>query len=134
MEFLQAHQLNFMLVMSGICGTLTVLTLMIKALTFKRRCILAALEASAMLLLVFDRFAYLYHGNTSAMGFWMVRISNFLVYFLSLYLSHCFTRYLRDLYENEGGMTRLPKRLLICEAVYGVGVALVIISQFTGLY
>ena len=38
------------------------------------------LEISAMFLLIADRRAYIFRGDTSALGWWMVRISNFLVF------------------------------------------------------
>ena len=80
-----------MLFMSGICGVLAILALMTKSLSRRNRRILAAFEAAAMLLLVFDRYAYLYRGDPSTAGYWMVRISNFMVFFLSLFILHCIT-------------------------------------------
>ena len=134
LEFLRTHQLNIMLFMSGICFVLVILTLMSKILSPKRRRILACLEAAAMFLLIFDRFAYIYRGDPSELGFWMVRISNFMVYFLTLYLLHSITLYLIDLFRSKGIVDVIPKRLYICEGLYAVGVILLIISQFTGLY
>ena len=133
-DFLKTHQLNIMLYMSGICGILVVLTLMTKTLSSRRRRILALLEASAMLLLIADRYAYIYRGDPSLLGFWMVRISNFLVYFMILYLTHAITLYLFDLFRNEGRLRTIPKRLYLCEILFAVGVVLLVISQFTGLY
>jgi len=133
MEFLQAHQLSIMLFLSGICGILVVLTLITWSLSPKRRRILALLEAAAMFLLLADRLAYQYRGDPSTLGFWMVRISNFSVFFLSLYLTHALTLYLYDLYRHDAKITP-PKRLAACEALYAGGVLLLIISQFTGLY
>lgn len=134
MTFLQEYQLDVMLALTGICAVLTVLTLMTKALTPRRRRNLTRLEGVALLLLVSDRYAYLYHGDASTLGFWMVRICNFLVYFMTLWLGHGFTLYLQDLYRNEGGVEQPLKRLYACEVITGVGIVLVIISQFTGLY
>ena len=134
MEFLKLHQLNIMLFMSGICGILVVLTLMTRTLSVKRRRILALLEAAAMFLLIFDRYAYLYRGNPGRTGFWMVRISNFLVYFLTLFIAHSLTLYLFELYRNDGKLSAMPKRLYVCEGMYAVSTGLLIISQFTGLY
>ena len=133
-DFLKTHQLNIMLYMSGICSILVVLTLMTKTLSNRRRRILALLEASAMLLLIADRYAYIYRGDPSLLGFWMVRISNFLVYFLILYITHSITLYLFDLFRNEGRLRTIPKRLDLCEILFAVGVVLLVISQFTGLY
>lgn len=134
MNFLIAHQLDIMLFMSGICGILAVLAMMTKSLSHRRRRIITQLEFAAMLLLISDRQAYIYRGDTSALGFWMVRISNFLVYFLILFLTHSIMLYLFDLFRNEGKMTVMPRRLYICEILYVIGTILIIISQFTGLY
>ena len=133
-EFIKAHQLNIMLFMSGICCILTLLTFITGSLSRKRRRILGLLELSAMLLLLCDRFAYIYRGDVSALGYWMVRICNFMVYLCSLVIPHTLTFYLCDLYSNEGGIEKLPKRLLICKILFAVGVVLLVISQFTGLY
>ena len=42
------------------------------------------MELSAMFLLIADRRAYIYRGDVSTLGWWMVRISNFLAFFLLL--------------------------------------------------
>ncbi len=134
MAFLQRTQLDLMLILCGICSMLIILVLMTRSLSPHRKRILALLEASAALLLLADRFAYIYHGDPSRLGFWMVRICNFSVYALSLYQVHGITLYLCDLFENEGGLTRLPRRLVFCEGIFVVGIVLLIISQFNGMY
>ena len=134
MEFLKAHQLDFMLFMSGICGILAVLTVMTRSLSRRRKCIIASLEAACMLLLLSDRFAHIYQGDVSALGFWMVRISNFLVFFLIIFFTHMVTLYLLDLFRNEGKISSSPKRFFICIILFCIGAVLIVISQFTGLY
>ena len=134
LDFLKTHQLSIMLYMSGICGILVLLAVMSKTLSIRRRRILALLEASAMLLLIADRYAYIYRGDPSPLGFWMVRISNFLVYFLTLFITHSITLYLFDLFSNEGKLTVMPKRLYMCEILFALGTVLLVVSQFTGLY
>ena len=133
-EFLKDNQLDIMLFMSGICAILACLTMAMKTLSTKRRLILASLELAAMCLLLADRFCYIYRGDVSETGWWMVRICNFLVYFFSLYLPHAVMLYLADLLKNEGGIKKRPKRILVCEALYLIGTVLLIVSQFTGLY
>ncbi len=134
MEFLQQHQLNIMLFISGVCGTLTILTLLTRSLSKKRRRILSLLEFGAMMLLLADRNAYIYRGDVSALGFWMVRVCNFLVYFFTLFVIYCITLYLIDLFRNEGGLPAIPKRLAVCKILLYVGALLLVVSQFTGLY
>ena len=123
-----------MLFMSGICFVLAILTLTTKALPAKRKRILALMETAAMILLLSDRFAYIYRGDPSELGWWMVRISNFLVYFMTLYISHALTLYLIDLFRTEGKLTVVPKRLWVCEVLFAIGLALLVVAQFTGLY
>lgn len=65
---------------------------------------------------------------------WMVRICNFLVYFMTLYISHALTLYQMDLFRNEGKLSVIPKRLWVCEILFLTGLVLLVISQFTGLY
>ena len=92
------------------------------------------LEISAMLLMIADRRAYIYRGDPSALGWWMVRISNFLVFFLTLVVIYGFNLYLIDLYTHEGGLEAPPRRLKAARALALAGMAMVVVSQFTGLY
>ncbi len=134
MAFLKTYQTNIMLFLSGICGILAFLAMQTKTLSPRRRRVLALLELSAMLLLISDYNAYAFRGDSSQMGYWMVRVSNFLVYFLKLYLCHAVTLYLYDLYENDAKLEKMPRRLIVCEALFSIGVVLLVVSQFTGLY
>lgn len=134
MELFKAYQLNIMLVLSGVCGVLAILVLLTKSLGRRRKCELFFIEVSAMLLLAFDRYAYIFRGNVSELGWWMVRISNFAVFFLELSLIFGLNLYLIDLYSKEGNLPKVPVRLRITNVLYLCGVILLIVSQFTGLY
>ena len=134
MDFLRAHQLNIMLFMSGICGVLAVLVLLTESVSRRRKGILASIEAAAMFLLLADRYAYIFRGDPSQLGYWMVRICNFLVFFLTLFISNGITLYMMDLYTNEGRMSKPPRPLQACRILFFVGAALLVVSQFTGLY
>ena len=111
MAFIRAHQLDIMLFMSGICAILAYMTLITDSLSRERKSILALMGLSAMLLLLFDRYCYLYRGNTGAFSFLMVRLSNGLVFFLSIFIPHLVTQYLKDLFRNEGGLPIIPRSL-----------------------
>ena len=132
--FLQAHQLNIMLVEIGMCAMLVLLTLVINTLSKKRKMVLCFIEIGAIIMLTADRYAYKYRGNTSELGWWMVRISNFLVFFSILFLLNAFTDYLISISKEDLNISQPPKNLLIARALYFIGAALIIISQFTGLY
>ena len=133
-KLIQDYQLSIMLVLIGITGMLIFFTLISKALTGKRRLCMIGLEISVMLLLISDRYAYMFRGNTSTLGYWMVRISNFLVFSLSIITLWTFTIYLSDLYLNEGGLKEVPKTLACIHYLVAAGELLIIISQFTGIY
>ena len=133
-EFLRAHQLSIMLFLSGACGILALLALMTTSISKSRKRILVSMEIGAMFLLLSDRAAYIYRGDTSTFGFWAVRISNFLVYFLTLFLLHVLTTYLIDLYHTVEELQKAPRRLIVCEVLFTLGTILLIISAFTGLY
>ena len=134
MDFLRENQLDIMLILSGICGLIAFFSLIIKTLTPRRKFALAFMDLGAMLLLIFDRYAYIYRGDTSRFGFWMVRISNFVVFSMSLTIIFAFNIYLTDLYANESGLEKTPKRLKFAYITAFIGELLIIISQFTGLY
>ena len=133
-NFLKEYQLDIMLFMAGICFVLILLTIVTKTLSKKRRRILALMETAAMFLLLFDRIAYIYRGVLGNKAYWMVTVSNFMVYFLTLIILHQTTLYLMDLYRNEGKLKVLPKRLMVCEILFAFGVIMLVISQFTGMY
>ena len=134
MAFLKAHQLNIMLFMSGICCILALLTAIPKSLSKRRKGILALMATAAMLLLLFDRAAYIYRGDVSELGTGMVRLSNGLVFFFQILIPHLVTRYTYDLIENEAGISVGSKRLRAAEILFVIGTVLIIVSQFTGLY
>ena len=134
MLFLREHQLNIMLFMSGICGILAILTAVPKSLSPRRRSILALLEIAAMFLLLFDRASYLYRGDASDMGTLMVRLSNGIVFFMQVFIPHLVTQYMYDLFSEASESEFTPKRLRLCEVLFVIGTALIVISQFTDLY
>ncbi|MDY6396919.1 MAG: hypothetical protein SPL22_04240 [Treponema sp.] len=134
MEFLRLHQQNIMLFLSGICFVLAILSFLTNTLNKRRRRALVILEFVASLLLIMDRFAYQYRGNVSTLGYWMVRISNFAVFFLSIAIIFHFNSFLIDLMINEGQLKKVPRRLRAVQILCVAGILMLIISQFTGLY
>lgn len=134
MSIIREHQLSIMLIMSGISALLTFTVIMMKSLSMRRKSILALMAFSSTLLLIFDRCAYLYRGDASTLGFFMVRVSNGLVFFLLIFIVNLVTQYLKDLLMNEGGLDSVPLSLRICDVIFEIGVFLLLISQFTELY
>ena len=134
MELLKELQADIMLILSGVCGMIAIFVRLTDTMPPKRKKILMFLELSAMILLIGDRRAYIYRGDPSAMGWWMVRISNFLVFFLTLAVIYFFNLYLADLFTNEGKLAAVPRRLKAVKYLLFAGMAMVVVSQFTGFY
>ena len=134
MDIMREYQSGIMLVLIGICGVLALLVYLTKTITKDRKIALMMLEISAMFLLIADRQAITYRGDTTELGWWMVRISNFLVFFLTLSVIYSFNLYLIDLYTHEGGFKTAPGLLKISGILGLVGMAMVVISQISGLY
>ena len=75
MEYLRQYQADIMLLLSGICGLMGLLVYLTKSMSKTRKLALMQFEFTSMLLLIADRQAYIYRGDTSTLGWWMVRIS-----------------------------------------------------------
>lgn len=133
-EMIKANQLNIMLVLSSACGTIALFVLIARALPKRRRISLLLLELSSMFLLYFDRLAYMYSGDMSSRGYIMVRVTNFLVYSLTLVVILSLNLYLIDLLMNEGELEKIPRRLIAVRILGYIGILMVVISAFTGLY
>ncbi len=133
-EFLQSFQLNLMLFLSGACGVLAILALSTQTQSKLRKHTLVAMELGATILLLADRCAYLYRGDVSTMGYWVVRITNFLVYFMSFFIVHEFTLYIMDLIKTGENTDKTPKGLVVCEFLFLVGEILIILNLFFGFY
>lgn len=133
MEWLSIHQLNFMQALSGTCCIMICLLFATKALSNKRRWILIAMELSSMLLVSFDRLAYIYSGDISRTGYIMVRVSNFIVFFMTSGVVLVFNLYIADIIKNECEEADIPVRLKVVQIMAMAGMLLVIVSQFTGI-
>ena len=134
MEILREYQADIMLVLSGICGIMALFVYMTNAISAKRKVALMLLEISAMLLLISDRRAYIFRGDPSSLGWVMVRLSNFLVFFLTLVIIYAFNMYLIDLFTSDAKLEKTPRRLEFVRILLLVGMGLVVLSQFTGFY
>ena len=109
----------------------------------KRRWMLL-MQMSSALLLLSDAFAWGYRGETGFTGYMMVRVSNFLVFFLSDVILGFFHGYVcACLFEEDRkgkedkikGQKKMTDFMI--KAVWGIvlaGVMLVVYSQFTGFY
>lgn len=91
------------------------------------------MQTGAAILLGADVLAWTFRGMPGTVGFYMVRIANFLVFVNSDLVMLFFHRYLCvHLFSNEA--QDQPVRVRAGEVICLVGVALVVLSQFTGFY
>ena len=134
MEFLRQNQLDIMLFLSGICAILAFMTLVMSSESSRKKSILALMELSAMLLLLSERFSYIYRGDPGDLGFLMVRLSNGLVFFLQLFIPHLVTEYIRVMLKEDCGLEQDSPLLQAAEVVFGAGTFLIIVNQFIGVY
>ena len=97
-------------------------------------------------LLIADALAYIFRGNTSITGYYMVRISNFFVFVCNLSLSFFFCFYVCEFIKqsrlnfslllNPKSSTKngIPVQLFIVLFLCLIGILLIAVSQFTNLF
>ncbi len=123
-----------MLILSTVCGTFAFSVLLMKGLDRRRKFTLMYMELGAMLLLASDRLAYIYDGNPSRFGFWMVHISNFCVFTLTLFVIFAGNQYMKDVFSNEGRVMRPLLRLKAVDYLCGLGFIFLVIARIGGFY
>lgn len=131
-DFLKIFQTDIMLALCGVCACLAVMVSITRTIPPKRKFALLVMELSAILLLLFDRQAYLYRGNTSRIGYWMVRISNFQVFTLNSFIIFTLNLYFIDLLKTDGKLRRTPRRLKLVTIISFTSIFLITLSQFNG--
>ena len=133
-EFLRQYQLDIMLGLSSICVLLALFACLTKSISPKKRIGLMITETSAAIMLWADRLAYIYRGNETQLGWFMVRVTNFTVFFFTLFIIYAFNIYLIDLFATNSTSKSVPKRLHVVGGLVAIGIIMLIISQFTGWY
>lgn len=114
----------------GICGCITVLD---GNKTKPRGKILTAVLFINMFILIFDSLAYIYRGVDTTMGFWMTRISNFMVFILEYGLLSVAAEYFYLVITDKGG-EKNHGWVTAVHILCATGMGMVVISQFTDLY
>lgn len=129
------------------CVIMAVCLFFNKGMSRYKRTLLLYMELSGAVLVGMDACAWAFRGYPGTMGYWMVRISNFMVFFMSdviLLIVHeyvCMNIYATHMeYDGEDLKHRIlkireaPFRVRIVYYVAIIGMILVIVSQFTNLY
>ncbi len=93
---------------------------------------LVQMELINAMLLICDTFAWIFRGNVSTLGYYMVRISNYLVFVLNYCLLVGLTYYVMSFIDKDRQLLRIMKILI--HAIALVGIALVTVNAFTGYF
>jgi len=134
MEFIRNNQVNIMAILIGVNAAIMFFTYVLKFQNRKVKQSLAAIELMTLVVICSDRYAYFFRGNTSDLGFWMVRICNFLV-FMGMFLAEgIFSLYIKYIFEGTSSGKNVTGRLNVAFGVSLFGTFLVVVSQFTGLF
>ena len=134
MEFLRSIQSDLMLFLSGVCAALSILVLISDSIPPKRRWSLLVMELVSMILLISDRYAYIFRGDDSNVGYIMVRLCNFVVFFASIFEVFGFNLYLKNMFTDDGKKGEYPRALRIVDVILAAAAAMLIVSQYTGFY
>ena len=99
----------------------------------KERKILMAQQISNAILLISDAFAWIYRGNSGKTGYYMVRISNFIVFIMGYIILAFFTMYLKNsISKDDSGAAKVRFRIIYMISI--IAVICVVISQFNHMY
>ena len=133
-EYIIANQLNIMLMLCGCCGIIAFLLRVTRFIPASKKRALQLMEYLAFFLLWFDRLAYIYDGMEGSYANTMVKLSNFMVFFLTASILLGFNIYLKDLLANECKLKTLPRRIQAVQYMAYIAIFMTVVSHFTGLY
>ena len=134
LDFLIRHQTDVMLSLISICAMTTFFVFLTDSLEKGRKVALMIMEISGMVLLLFEMFSYIYRGDMSELGYWMVRIGNFMTFAMMPILMGGFAYYLNDLLKNDVGLKTTPKRLKSIYILVGISEILIVGNIFGKYY
>ena len=134
LETLKNVQLDLMLVICGISGAVAFFLALSKSIDKERKLYLILANLCSVLLMISDRAAYSFRGNTGLAASVIVRISNFLTFGMILMILWAFNNYFQDICREAPGIKAALKRLKACNYIILFGLFLLFASQLTGLY
>ena len=111
LDFLIKHQTDIMLSLSSVCAMTTFFVFLTDSLGKGRKVALMILEIGGTILLIFERFSYIYRGDMSELGYWMVRVGNFMTFAMMPVLMGGLAYYIQDTLRNDVGLKKTPGRL-----------------------
>ncbi len=133
-SFLKTYQLDIMLALCSACLCFMLLLIITRFLERRRKFIMIFMEFVAACLLFFDRMAYIYSGDVSHKGYVMVRVSNFLVFFLTAAVVLGFNMYAGYLITRDETEKKIPKRLALVSMMCLIEMVLVVANIITKFF
>ncbi|MCR5403856.1 MAG: serine/threonine-protein phosphatase [Butyrivibrio sp.] len=133
MSLTQIIHITFELWSAAFCGIAIICVLATRYQDRRKSKLLGYQLLCNALLNLFEVLAYYFRGNTSELGYYMVRISNFMVFFLTHIMLLLATNYICYRMGNKGGKgTELTRRTV--RTICIVGIIMLVLSRFVGFY
>lgn len=120
------------------CGIVNLIlaffVVVMKLHSIRKKLAMLKMQLSVAVLTISVSLTIHYDGDPSQAAFWIVRITNFLT-FTALLTSIMFAcEYSVAVFMESNKFAKLPKRLLLGFIIPSVGITMIVISQFTGIY
>ena len=134
LDFLIRHQTDVMLLLGGICAMTAFFVFLTDSLGKDRKVALMILEIGGMILAIFEMFSYMYRGDMSELGYWMVRVGNFMTFAMMPILMGGLTYYIQDILKTDVGLKKTPRRLKCIYVLVGISEILIVGNIFGKYY
>lgn len=121
-----------MLMLSGVCLTVAFFTFILKFKSRKTKWSIFAMEIFSFFMLIADRNSYLYNGNASKLGYFLVYSCNLLTYLLVPTQMIAFNTYILSILSKDKKITYF--RLKLTYILSFISIVLIFISIFTKWY
>ena len=116
------------------CVLLAFFLLLMKNYKKSRRLALIAIEVCSAVLLINDALAYSYRGKSGELAFYMVRVSNFMVYLSIIVTIISFAFYLKSWLEDIEGNEKIEEWINGTVILLYFAIGLLIVSQTNKIY
>lgn len=133
-NLVRTYQLNILLALSSVCLAILIFVLMTNFLSKEKKKALIFFILATILLLVSDRFAYIFRGNETHIGGILARVFKYLVFFNILNVSYGFNGFLKCLYKENHPNKKVPGMYKVIEIIIIIGHVMLLISQFNHMY
>ena len=145
-DFIRTISISSLLFLSFFCFQVGIFLWSGHRLKQNGRRTLIFVEIFTGFMLLFDALAYIFRGNTSLLGWYMVRLSNLFVYLCNFSISFFFCFYVCEFlkqarlsltlifHPKAAVKNGIPVQLFIVLFLCLAGIVLIIISQFTNLF